>query len=65
MGDDMEIMHWASDYEVYREMGEELDRALRYDNAPHHPELPSFPCHVHIEDRVEPANPPDLQDQVR
>lgn len=35
---------------------------FRHDNVPHHPELPNFPYHVHIEDRVEPADPPDLQD---
>jgi len=28
MGDDIEVMHWASDYEIYREMREELDKAL-------------------------------------
>jgi len=38
---------------------------FRYDNAPHHPELPGFPYHVHIEDRVEPADPPDLQDVLQ
>jgi len=38
---------------------------FRYDNAPHHPELPNFPYHVHIEDRVEPAGPPDLHDVLQ
>jgi len=38
---------------------------FRYDNAPHHPELPDFPYHVHIGDRVEPAEPPDLHDVLR
>jgi len=38
---------------------------FRYDNAPHHPELPGFPYHVHIEDWVEPADPPDLHDVLR
>jgi len=28
MGDDAEIMHWASSYEIYREMKEELDNVL-------------------------------------
>jgi hypothetical protein len=28
MGDDMEIMHWASTYEIYREMKGELDNVL-------------------------------------
>ena len=38
---------------------------FRYDNAPHHPGLPNFPHHVHIEDRVEPADPPDLHDVLQ
>jgi hypothetical protein len=38
---------------------------FRYDNAPHHPELQNFPCHVHIGDHVEPADPPDLHDVLR
>lgn len=38
---------------------------FRYDNAPHHPEVPTFPDHLHIEDRVEAAEPPDLSDVLR
>ncbi|MFQ6058405.1 MAG: DUF6516 family protein, partial [Anaerolineae bacterium] len=38
---------------------------VRYDNAPHHPELPGFPYHVHRPDRVEPADPPDLSEVLR
>ena len=34
---------------------------FRYDNAPHHPELSSFPNHKHIGNRTIPATPPDLQ----
>jgi hypothetical protein len=42
------------------------DRLIfRYDNAPHHPELPTFPHHKHIDDRVEPCQEPDLQDILR
>ena len=33
---------------------------FRYDNAPHHPEVLTFPDHIHIEGRVEAAEPPDL-----
>lgn len=40
-------------------------RVLRYDNAPHHPELPGFPQHVHRPDGVEPADAPDLSDVLR
>ncbi len=35
---------------------------FRYDNAPHHREVSTFPDHVHIEGRVEAAEPPDLSD---
>jgi len=38
---------------------------FRYDNAPHHPELPGFPCHKHIGERVVPADPPDLSEVLR
>lgn len=35
---------------------------FRYDNAPHYPDLPNFPYHKHVGDRVEPAEAPDLHD---
>ena len=38
---------------------------FRYDNAPHHPEVFTFPDHVHIEGRVEAAEPPDLSRVLR
>jgi hypothetical protein len=38
---------------------------LRYDNAPHHPEIPTHPQHKHIEDRIEAAEAPDLSDVLR
>lgn len=38
---------------------------FRYDNAPHHPELPTFPHHEHVDDHVEPCREPDLQDVLR
>jgi len=38
---------------------------FRYDNAPHHPELSTYPDHIHIEGRVEAAGPPDLSDVLR
>jgi hypothetical protein len=39
--------------------------AFRYDNAAHHPEVPTFPDHIHIEGRVEAAEPPDLSRVLR
>ena len=38
---------------------------FRYDNAPHHPEVFTFPDHIHIEGRVEAAEPPDLSEVLR
>ena len=38
---------------------------FRYDNAPHHPEVLTFPDHIHIEGRVEAAEPPDLSKVLR
>jgi hypothetical protein len=35
---------------------------FRYDNAPHHPYLDTFPAHKHIKDKVVDAKPPDLND---
>lgn len=43
-----------------------LDRdgnlVFRYDNAPHYPQLSSFPAHKHVGDSVVEAEPPDLGD---
>ena len=38
---------------------------FRYDNAPHHPGLRNFPHHKHVGERVEPTQPPDLNDVLR
>ncbi len=38
---------------------------FRYDNAPHHPEVSTYPDHIHIKGRVEAAEPPDLSDVLR
>ncbi len=38
---------------------------FRYDNAPHHPEISTYPDHIHIKGRVEAAEPPDLSDVLR
>ena len=35
---------------------------FRYDNAPHHRELTSFPAHKHLPDKAIPAPVPSLQD---
>ena len=38
---------------------------FRYDNAPHHPEVSTFPDHIHTEGRVEAAELPDLSEVLR
>lgn len=35
---------------------------FRYDNAPHHPEVSTFPDHIHIEGCVEATESPDLSE---
>ena len=38
---------------------------LRYDNAPHHPEISTHPHHKHIGERIEASEAPDLSDVLR
>jgi len=40
----------------------EGQRAFRYDNAPHHPEIVTYPYHKHVgpSDRLAPADQPSL-----
>ncbi len=35
---------------------------FRYDNAPHHQEIPSFPYHKHAGDNVISSSPPSIKD---
>ncbi|MFQ5980578.1 MAG: DUF6516 family protein [Candidatus Heimdallarchaeota archaeon] len=36
-------------------------RIIRWDNAPHHPELATFPHHLHIDSKVTHAQTPSLE----
>ena len=38
---------------------------FRYDNSPHHPEIVTYPDHLHVGERIEAAEPPDLGDVLR
>lgn len=38
---------------------------FRYDNAPHHPNIPNFPHHKHTGNQIESAAPPHLGDILR
>ena len=53
-----------TDY-VYHYQRSDGTLIFRYDNAPHHPELSTYPDHVHVEGRVEAAELPDLSDVLR
>jgi hypothetical protein len=50
-------------YSYHYQKGDRL--IFRYDNAPHHPELPTSPHHKHVGDRVEPCQEPDFHDVLR
>ncbi|MFP4395896.1 MAG: DUF6516 family protein [Anaerolineales bacterium] len=47
----------------YRADDEKL--IFRYDNAPHHRNLATFPAHKHTEDDVIEARPPDFTEVLR
>jgi len=36
--------------------------AFRYDNAPHHPSIATFPHHKHVGTKILPANEPDFSE---
>lgn len=38
---------------------------FRYDNAPHHPTISTYPHHKHVGSTVEPAQEPDLSQVLR
>ena len=37
---------------------------FRYDNTPHHPEIPTHPDHKHTADRVLSSRPPSIEEVV-
>jgi hypothetical protein len=41
------------------------DLIFRYDNAPHYPEVDTFPHHKHTKTSIETATPPHLGDVLR
>ncbi len=46
----------------FQYMDKEGQMIFRYDNAPHHPEIPSFPHHCHTSNKKVPSNMPSLKD---
>lgn len=49
----------------YHLQGAGNELVFRYDNAPHFPDLPSFPHHKHLLDAVVAASKPDLLDVLQ
>ncbi len=43
-------------------MNEDLGMVFRYDNAPHHVEITTFPHHKHEVDDIRASNEPTLYD---
>jgi hypothetical protein len=43
-------------------MNEEMEQIFRYDNAPHHSEIKTFPHHKHEKEEVKASNEPSLYD---
>ncbi|RLC99635.1 MAG: hypothetical protein DRI77_02375 [Chloroflexi bacterium] len=52
---------------VYRYHYQQADGTLafRYDNAPHHPDVSTYPDHVHVGKQIKASAPPDLSDVLR
>ncbi len=46
----------------YQYMNENREMIFRYDNAPHHRHVGTFPHHKHIPDNVSESSEPDLED---
>lgn len=46
----------------YHYMDKERRMVFRYDNAPHHPGVRSYPHHKHAPARVAPANRPSIKE---
>ncbi|MBI3327238.1 MAG: hypothetical protein HYZ81_11125 [Nitrospinae bacterium] len=38
---------------------------FRYDNAPHHPEVPTYPDHTHTREEVVPSSHPTIEQVLR
>lgn len=59
-----------TDY-AYHYQNSQADLIFRYDNAPHHPQIGTYPHHKHVAMAdgetvtVEAATPPDLSDVLR
>lgn len=59
---DKELVKLRYAYHYQNEAGEVI---FRYDNAPHYPNIPTYPHHKHIGSLVEPSQIPDLSEILR
>lgn len=59
---DKQIVKLRYGYHYQNESGEAI---FRYDNAPHHPNIITYPHHKHVGSTVEPAQVPDLSEVLR
>ncbi len=50
---------------AYHYQDESGERIFRYDNAPHYPEIFTYPHHKHVGSTIEPSQIPDLSDVLR
>jgi hypothetical protein len=50
---------------VYHYQNANGELIFRYDNAPHHPTVVTFPHHKHVGMKVEPASAPDLSEVLK
>jgi hypothetical protein len=50
---------------TYHYQNADIELIFRYDNAPHHPEVATFPHHKHTKTAIETATPPHLGDVLK
>jgi hypothetical protein len=50
---------------AYHYQNESGELIFRYDNAPHYPEIFTYPHHKHVGSAIEPSQIPDLSDVLR
>ncbi len=55
LGDDMDFFEWKASTEIYNELREEKKLISRWDNAPHHSEIETFPHHLHEGEEIKPS----------
>lgn len=50
---------------AYHYQDKDAQLIFRYDNAPHHTSISTFPHHKHVRQQIESAKPPHLGDVLR